>query len=974
VPIDIAGIQPVEPETWRRIETLFLQAVELAPAERQQFLDSACKDDPRLRAEVDSLLAKDGGSDETISHALAQEAALLLKPPVLEGERMGAYRVLHEIGRGGMGAVYLAVRDDDQYQKHVAIKIVKRGMDTHDVLRRFRHERQILAELEHPYIARLLDGGCTHDGRPFLVMELVEGQPIDRYCREHQLPVEDRLRLFLKVCEAVSYAHRCLIVHRDLKPANILITGPDSPQPSSPKLLDFGLARILDAETGGKVSTALPLGPLTPDYASPEQLRGAALTTATDIYSLGVILHELLSGVRPQRLEGLPPNEWKRIIEEGEISRPSASAAGTEAGRLRRKLLGDLDNIVMLAMRREPERRYASVDELASDIRAYLESRPVHARQDSVIYRSGKFVRRRRYGLLTAAGVLLGLVGGIVAAVSSAHKAEAARRIAVTRQLEAQHARQAAEAEHRRAEEERDAAVSQRQVAEDRLTQMVDLSDRSLSDVYAMMERLAGGMPARQEMIGATLEFLEKLSKQAGGDLRLRLALAKAYRRLGDIQTDPSGVKAGGAVDALKSYRAAAALVEDTSNSWVQDRERLSAWLNLQDKTAGLLVDMKHGAQGAAILRKALEVYATAPAQLTRDHEVAHAQGCLYLTLSKSQHPDLAASLPNAEASTRILDNLAKLYPDDTDIRYDLSRAITERTYLIVNLKGPEAAAAGYQRIVDLREELHKERPTDGLYYRALVLAYMHYGNLEVRLNRMDQARAYYTKGRALAELSAADPQNLTANGDYAQALYMIAEREDRPEAAGQALADLRKSVAILERIATLGARAPDCRVRGQAYLILARRLASMGNYGEALSSFRRAAEVTAPYFALDPHDADAWYGTLDALRGLAETAAAAGDRGAASDNAATLMQQLSRFRGEPLRPTAVEGQIAATYASLAKMHRSLNEWEPARDAAQDAVNHAIRALNGQTGDPAAQTLREAQDLVAETIGKLSGK
>ena len=238
---------------------------------------------------------------------------------------MGAYRVLREIGRGGMGAVYLAERDDRQYRQLVAIKLVKHGTDTTEVLRRFHHERQILAGLEHPYIARLLDGGSTGDGRPFLVMELVEGTPIDDYCADYSLAIEDRCRLFLKVCEAVAHAHRNLVVHRDLVSGNILVSAPGSGNPGCPKLLDFGLAKLLapQGEPGSAVTVAAARR-LTPDYASPEQIRGAGLSTATDVYSLGVVLYELLALVRPHNLQGVDPGQWEQIVCEHEVARPSS--------------------------------------------------------------------------------------------------------------------------------------------------------------------------------------------------------------------------------------------------------------------------------------------------------------------------------------------------------------------------------------------------------------------------------------------------------------------------------------------------------------------------------------------------------------------------------------------------------------------------------------------------------------------------
>ena len=309
------------------------------------------------------------------------------------GSRIGAYRLVGEIGRGGMSTVYLAVRDDDQFQKQVAIKLIRRGMDTEDMLDRFRHERQILANLEHPYIARLLDGGTAPDGRPFLVMEYLQGEPLDGYCRNQGLNLRARCRLFLKICEAVSFAHRNLVVHRDLKPGNILV-GADG----APKLLDFGVAKLLDAKTGsGQTATAVALRPMTPDYASPEQFRGEAITTAADVYSLGAILYELLTEQRPHRFSSYGLRELERAICETEPVRPSECAKLSKIP-WRGQLRGDPDAIVAKALRKEPAQRYASVDHLAADLTRYLEGWPVQAHRGDVGYRARKFLRRNRAG------------------------------------------------------------------------------------------------------------------------------------------------------------------------------------------------------------------------------------------------------------------------------------------------------------------------------------------------------------------------------------------------------------------------------------------------------------------------------------------------------------------------------------------------------------------------------------------------
>ncbi len=362
--------------------------------------------------------------------------------------RIGAYRVLRELGHGGMGTVYLAARADDQYQKRVAVKVV-RGLNSEEIVRHFRRERQILAGLDHPNVARLFDGGTTDDDLPYFVMEYVEGLPIDRYCDEHKLSIEERLRLFQGVCAAVQYAHRNLVVHRDVKPGNILVT-PDG----TPKLMDFGIAKLLNPEVAGELPTATGLA-MTPQYASPEQARGGPITTAADVYSLGVVLYELLTGHRPYKLKTNDTLEVLKAVCEEEPERPSTAVGRTEQRtlpdrsteettaesvsrtregspeRLKRRLRGDLDNIVLMALRKEPQRRYGSVEALADDIRRYLEGRPIAARKATTWYRASKFVRRNRTAVtvtaVLTAVIVVSVVGGFLAVRRQARVAEAER-------------------------------------------------------------------------------------------------------------------------------------------------------------------------------------------------------------------------------------------------------------------------------------------------------------------------------------------------------------------------------------------------------------------------------------------------------------------------------------------------------------------------------------------------------------------
>lgn len=402
-------------ERWRQIEALFKAAITQEPEDIEAYLIENCEDEA-LRKEVYALLKADHQADQYLSsvfsRGLEQFHGEESDPRI--GTRIGPYKVIRLLGRGGVSSVYLVQRDDRQYRKFLALKLVRRGMDTADILNRFRHERQILASLDHPNIARFYDGGTTEDGVPFFVMEKIDGMPITAYCDEKQLPLRKRLELFCEVCSAVELAHRNLVVHRDLKPSNILVT-----QEGVPKLLDFGIAKLLNPELvgGGTLApTAQATKLMTPGYASPEQIKGGQISTASDIYSLGVLLYEMLTGRRPYResrdfstlerqiLEEIPraPSQvtWqKQDPDDQRTWEPIAQARGTTPEQLRKLLSGDLDNITMLALRKEPSRRYPSVAQFREDIQRHMQGHPVKARKDTLGYRTGKFIGRNRLGV-----------------------------------------------------------------------------------------------------------------------------------------------------------------------------------------------------------------------------------------------------------------------------------------------------------------------------------------------------------------------------------------------------------------------------------------------------------------------------------------------------------------------------------------------------------------------------------------------
>src|SRR5277367_3952257 len=541
------------PERWQQIRGIFDQALSLKSDERAAFLATACGPDVELRQEVESLLASDDQAGTKFLNTPAVNLARPdpIAPPSRVGLRIGAYNIVEEIGHGGMGEVYRAGRADGQYEKEVAIKLVRGGYDTASVLERFRHERQILASLDHPNIARLLDGGTTDEGIPYLVMELIVGTPIDRYCDAHQLNVSDRLRLFLQVCSAVQYAHQRLVIHRDIKPGNILVT-----KEGVPKLLDFGIAKILDPAAVAATTVA---GPMTPEYASPEQIRGEPITTASDVYSLGVVLYQLLTGCSPYPRSTKAAHEFARAICEWEPEPPSAmvskaDASGEQTGtpapegqqslregskaKLRRRLRGDLDTIVLQAMRKEPPRRYASVEQFAEDIRRHLDGLPVTARPDSWSYRAGKFAIRHKLGVAATALILTAVLGGVAATVREA----------------------------------RIAAANERR-AEERFNDVRKLANSLMFEIHDAIRDLPGSTSARRLLVTRALEYLDNLSGQSKGDVSLQKELASAYERVGDVLGYPYAANLGAKQGALSSYRKALAIREPLAAADASDTQ-----------------------------------------------------------------------------------------------------------------------------------------------------------------------------------------------------------------------------------------------------------------------------------------------------------------------------------------------------------------------------------------------------------------
>jgi eukaryotic-like serine/threonine-protein kinase len=696
------------PERWQQIKGVLDLVLELKPAQRSAFLDQACNGDQSLRQEVELFLAGDSDGEDGflekpwVSATIAEDAT-----QSWVGRRIGSYEVIEMIGEGGMGSVYRAARADEQYKKQVAIKVVKRGLDTPFALARFRAERQILANLEHPNIARLLDGGTTDAGLPYVVMELVDGLPIDENCDSQKLSIEERLRTFRTVCLAVQYAHQHMVIHRDLKPGNILVTAD-----GIPKLLDFGIAKILDPGSfpSGAQATISLMRMLTPEYASPEQVRGDTISAASDVYSLGVVLFILLTGGHPFRFDNRSPDAMARVICDTDPPKPSTAvrrttrpASGTAAqqssGRrsitslvdspekLSKQLRGDLDNIVLMALRKDPLRRYASAEQLAEDIRRYLVGLPVLAHEDSLAYRAGKFVRRNKLGVAAAVLLVLSLAGGLVATLWQAHIAK-----------------------------------SERARAERRFNDVRKLANSLIFEVHDSIRDLPGATAARKLVMQRAQEYLDSLAKESSSDPALLQELAAAYGRLASVQGSGLDVNLGDTTGALQNRRKATQLLETAAS--------------LQPANPTVLAKMAQ-----SYLALAVALYRTGDDQGSEDCE------------QKALH---------------ILEPLAAANADDKNVQYALAKAY-ESTAGTFRSKGDLVRAGqSFQKALDIEERLGSGDPQNQLYQREISFSHKHLGGTLMEQNKLSEALEQYRAALVI------DEAQLARNPDSVQDRYNI--------------------------------------------------------------------------------------------------------------------------------------------------------------------------------------------------------
>jgi serine/threonine protein kinase/tetratricopeptide (TPR) repeat protein len=770
-------------------------ALERPASARAAYLDEACAGDTELRAEVESLLASHDEAGGFIEESAIDSMAEYVEPTreLPPETRVGLYRLTSVIGEGGMGTVYRAVRDDDEFRKEVAIKILKLGMEADSIIERFRRERQILANLSHPNIARLFDGGTTADGRPYFVMELIEGQPLHEYCDSHHLTTLQRVELFKPICSALMYAHQNLIVHCDLKPGNILVTGD-----GTPKLLDFGIAKMLEPGAGAQETTVTVARMMTPEYASPEQIRGEPINTSTDIYSLGVLLYELLTGHRPYRLQTRRPHEVARAIVETDPPKPSTIVSRVEEvtrddgskftltpvwvslprdgspEKLRRRLRGDLDNIVLMAMRKDAQRRYPSVGHLLTDLQRHLDGLPVSARQDTLGYRASKFFERHRVAVVVSSLAIVALIGSTI---GTAWQAQVARR--------------------------------ERARAERRFTEIRKVANSLLFDVHEAIKDLPGATPARQVIVTKALEFLDGLAKDSAGDLALQSELATAYERVGDVQGKARESSLGDSRSALASYEKSLRLREAVAAANPNDQAIRRDLAGNYGRLSDMMFSDGKSAAALDYCRKAVRVceQAAAAPGAARGDRVRLAAGYLdYGFKLALVGDDRAGGLQNCRKSLDMLAVLTKEDDSDRRLRRLETLACSRTAELLEHDPASRPEALGLRRKgLEIVTGLIALDPGNSDYRRLGAYCSFELADALVTAEKPGEALPYYPRALATFDsLAGADPKNVQYRQDrasvrvhYGAALRKQGEPAKAAEQYRQALAEMTEVARI---------------------------------------------------------------------------------------------------------------------------------------------------------------------------------
>ncbi|MFL6215725.1 MAG: protein kinase domain-containing protein [Blastocatellia bacterium] len=950
-----------------KVAELFAAAISLEADERDAFLVRECAGEPHLLAEVRALLAADrevevaGFMHEPALKAQARQVARDLEDASRTGEHVGHYEILSLIGEGGMGEVYLA--RDLEFDRKVALKLVKGGLRTKAILRRFLSERQILASLDHPNIARLLDGGTSADGLPYFVMEYIEGQPITDYAEARALSTSARLDLFRKVCSGVQYAHQNLVIHRDIKPSNILVT-----DDGTPKLLDFGIAKLFDpAQTGEAVeATATLLRVMTPEYASPEQVNGAAITTASDVYSLGVLLYELLTGRRPHRLKSHKAEDVAQAICETEPERPSQTISRAEvaagdpttvsAAQRRRQLRGDLDNIILMALRKEPQRRYPSVGELAEDLRRHLEGLPVRARKDTLGYRAAKFIKRNRWGVAAAALILITLLGGIVT------------------------------------------TMRQRARAERRFNDVRKLAHSVLFDYHDAIADLPGSTPVRERLVKDALQYLDSLAGEAGSDASLQSELAAAYRKIGDVQGNPYFANLGDRQGAAASYRKSLAIRQALAAAHPQNGAMRQ---DVADSLGGLgdvLWEMGDIKGGYECYRQAVEILEPLNASAPDDLDLRRALARAYAQVGDIKgHPyfpnlgDTSGGLESHRRALALRESLVAADPNNVEYRRALYQSCYSMGYMLRGTGDLAEAEQSLRRAVEIIQSLAAADPNNAKSKRSVTVPLTLLGDVLRDQGKNAEALGCYRQAKAINEaIRAADPTNAQARRDLginyeriAKLLVMMGDFAEAVEMSRQVLASDEAAFAAHPNDRTAqNDVAVDYDTHGDILL-------RSGDVAAALENYRKGLAMREDYARQHADDLNVLPGLEDSYERLGDSEARMGDALAALASYRKARECGEKFlAADPQRDRIRDslaticyklGKEAALVASSARTPtgRRSDGWGEARSAYQHSLElfnelrqrGALRAEDASKPDEAARELARCDTALAKLSG-----
>jgi serine/threonine protein kinase len=832
------------PDRWQEIKRAFDDAMALAPPARGEFLRRFRELDPELCSEVESLiLSYDANPRFLESPAVGTGCLDVLATEPWVGRVLGVYRVVELVGEGGMGAVYRAVRADALYERPVAVKVIRSALSAEYFLRRFENERQILARLDHPNIARLLDAGASEESIPYVVMEFVDGTPIDEYCRREQLSVRARLKLFRTVCAAVQYAHQSLIVHRDLKPANILVT-----VDGEPKLLDFGIAKISyphQDTVGERPMTQLPM--MTPEFASPEQVRGEAVTTVSDVYSLGVLLYLLLTGQLPYRAASHSSHDVIKAVCDTQPMKPSTAVAQFAAPdrralrRLRRALRGELDNIVLMALRKETQRRYHSVEQFSEDIRRYLENLTVSASRDSLRYRFEKFLARHRTGVAAASVVVVTLLTGLVLTWREAR------------------------------------------IAQQRFDDVRNLGNSLIFDIHDAIQDLPGSTLARKLVVEKAIQYLDEMAQQSRGDAQLQRDVASGYQRIGDAQGNSLAANLGDTAGALKSYRKALALRESVfashrdsapdaialakalrlvADTVLLSGDTASAWRNSQlaASTAERAAQMKP--DDLTVLEELREDYATEAAIYGGNYNSSNLGNPL--DALKVRRQELA-----------VAEHISALQPGSLPAEQAVARSLAHMGDQLSMVGQRHAALEQYMRAQEMFEKLSQRAPGNKSL-EALVSRIIDYCNLAVVLSRMgmtaEAIKALNESLSALGGLMAGNAGNGEIPGIQASVYMTAADIFAKSGDYTRASHYCRDAIAIFARLQVEDADNADARLDlAGGYNQLGKLQAWTRELERATESFKKALALSEPETTARQPSEESLYSAAESYAGLGD-------------------------------------------------------------------------------------------------------